>query len=86
MQLGMDRNGSAYLATRMGVLVFDRNGRVTAILPLPGNEAATGICFGGADFSTLFVLSGGRIYKRKMGVPGVAPWADAVKLPPWGAG
>jgi gluconolactonase len=86
MQVGMDRNGSAYVATRMGVQVFDRNGRVTAILPLPGNEPATGLCFGDPDFSTLFVLGGGKIYKRKMGVPGVAPWADAVKLPPWGAG
>jgi len=82
----MDRNGSAYLATRMGVQVFDRNGRVTAILPLPGNEPVTGVCFGGPDFSTLFVVGGGKIYKRKMAVPGVAPWAGAVKLPPGGAG
>jgi sugar lactone lactonase YvrE len=86
MQVAMDRNGSAYLATGMGVQVFDRNGRVTAILPLPENEPATGVCFGGPDFSTLYVLSGGKIYQRTMAVPGVAPWADAVKLPPWGAG
>ncbi len=86
MQVAMDRNGSAYLATGMGVQVFDRNGRVTAILPLPENGRATGVCFGGPDFSTLYVLSGGKIYQRKMAVPGVAPWADAVKLPPWGAG
>lgn len=86
MQVAMDRNGSAYLATRMGVQVFDRNGRVTAILPLPGNEPVTGVCFGGPDFSTLFVVGGGKIYKRKMTLPGVAPWAGAVKLPPEGAG
>jgi gluconolactonase len=86
MQVEMDRNGSAYVATKMGVQVFDRNGRVTAILPLPGNQPVTGLCFGGADFSTLFVLSGGKIYKRKMAVPGVAPWANPIKLPPWGGG
>jgi gluconolactonase len=34
-QLAMDVEGRAYVATRMGVQVFDRNGRVTAILPLP---------------------------------------------------
>jgi sugar lactone lactonase YvrE len=86
MQVAMDRNGSAYVGTTMGVQVLDRNGRVTAILPLPGHEPVTGVCFGGPDFSTLFVLSGGKIYKRTMAVPGVAPWAPAVKLPPWGAG
>ena len=35
--IAMDRDGRAYVATRMGVQVFDRNGRVAAILPLPGN-------------------------------------------------
>ena len=33
----MDRDGRAYVATRVGVEVFDRNGRVAAILSLPGN-------------------------------------------------
>ena len=57
-QISMDREGRAYVATAMGVQVFDRNGRVTAILPLPGNVAATGICFGGSDFNHLYVAAG----------------------------
>jgi gluconolactonase len=68
----MDRDGRAYVATRMGVQVFDRNGRVAAVLPLPGNAAGTSLCFGGHDFDTLYVASGGKVYRRK--------------LPPWGAG
>ncbi len=84
--IGMDSGGRAYVATRMGVQVFDRNGRVAAILPLPGNGAATGLCFGGHDFDTLYVASGGKVYRRKLHVPGVPPWAAPVKLPPWGAG
>jgi len=84
--VGMDRDGRAYVASRMGVQVFDRNGRVTAILPLPGNEPATGLCFGGHDFDTLFVAAGGRVYQRKLLVPGAPPWAPTAKLPPWGAG
>jgi gluconolactonase len=84
--VGMDRDGRAYVATRMGVQVFDRNGRVTAILPLPGNEPATGICFGGHDFDTLFVAAGGKVYQRKMRAQGVPAWAAPAKLPPWGAG
>ena len=84
--IAMDRDGRAYVATRMGVQVFDRNGRVAAILPLPGNAAGTGLCFGGHDFDTLYVASGGKVYRRKLHVPGVPPWAVPVKLPPWGAG
>jgi len=84
--IGMDRDGRAYVATRMGVQVFDRNGRVAAILPLPGNAAGTSLCFGGHDFDTLYVTSGGKVYRRKLHVTGAPPWAAPVKLPPWGAG
>jgi gluconolactonase len=84
--IAMDRDGRAYVATRMGVQVFDRNGRVAAVLPLPGNAAGTGLCFAGHDFDTLYVASGGKVYRRKLHVPGAPPWAVPVKLPPWGAG
>ncbi len=84
--IAMDRDGRAYVATRMGVQVFDRNGRVAAILPLPGNAAATSLCFGGHDFDTLYVAAGGKVYRRKLHVEGAPPWAAPAKLPPWGAG
>jgi gluconolactonase len=84
--IGMDKDGRAYVATRLGVQVFDRNGRVAAILPLPNNVAATGICFGGKDFDTLFVAGGGKVYRRKLHVEGAPPWQAPAKLPPWGAG
>jgi gluconolactonase len=83
---GMDRDGRAYVATSMGVQVFDRNGRVAAILPLPGNVAATSLCFGGHDFDTLYVAGGGKVYRRKLHILGAPPWAAPAKLPPWGAG
>jgi gluconolactonase len=82
----MDRDGRAYVATRMGVQVFDRNGRVTAILPLPGDGAANGLCFAGNDFSTLYVASNGKIFERKLKVRGAPPWAPAIALPQWSAG
>jgi gluconolactonase len=84
--IGMDRDGRAYVATRTGVQVFDRNGRVAGIIPLPGNAAATGPCFGGPDFDTLYVAGGGKVYRRKLHSVGAPPWADPFKLPPWGAG
>jgi gluconolactonase len=84
--IGMDRDGRAYVATRIGVQVFDRNGRVAAILPLPGNAAATGLSFGGHDFDTLYVAGGGKVYRRKLHIKAAPPWAVPGKLPPWGAG
>ena len=84
--IGMDHDGRAYAATRAGVQVFDRNGRVAAILPLPGDAAATSLCFGGQNFDTLYVAGGGKVYRRKLHVEGAPPWAAPIKLPPWGAG
>jgi gluconolactonase len=81
--IAMDRDGHAYVATRLGVQVFDRNGRVAAILPLPGNVAATGIAFAG---DTLYVVAGGKVYRRKFHIQGAPPWAPPFTLPKWGAG
>jgi gluconolactonase len=85
-EVAMDKDGRAYAATRVGVQVFDRNGRVTAILPLPGNHPVTGICFGGEKFDTLYAASDGKIYKRRLRITGALPWGPAIVLPPWGAG
>ena len=84
--VAMDGDGRAYVATRMGVQIMDRNGRVTAILPLPGNQSVTGLCFGGNDFTTLYAASGGKIYRRKLRAVGAPPWAAPKQLPAWSAG
>jgi sugar lactone lactonase YvrE len=82
----MDRDGRAFAATPMGVQIFDRNGRLMAILPLPGNAAATSICFGGSDFGTLYAASDGKIFQRKLRHVGAPPWGAPIKLPHWGEG
>jgi hypothetical protein len=83
--LCMDRDGRGYLATHLGVQVFDRNGRSRGILPMPEGEA-TSVCFGGAKFDTLFVTSGGRLYQRPMKSVGAPSFLPTIKLPPWGGG
>jgi gluconolactonase len=85
-QIAMDREGRAYVATRMGIQIFDHNGRVTAILPLPDNAAASGVAFGGEGFETLYVSAGAKVYHRKLRVPGLQPGATSEKVPNWGAG
>jgi sugar lactone lactonase YvrE len=84
-QVCMDRDGYAYAATRMGVQIFDRNGRVRAILPIAGYQLA-GICFGGADLQTLYVSTGNTIYRRKLKSTGFAPCAAPIVLPEGSAG
>ena len=82
----MDRDGRLYAATRMGIQVFDRNGRARAILPVPGGEA-TGLAFGGADFGTLYVCCADhRLYRRKMNASGAPSWSEPIKLPAGAAG
>lgn len=82
----MDRDGRLYAATRMGVQVFDRNGRVRAILPLPGGRV-TGLSFGGANFDILYVsCENHKLYFRKLKVMGAPAWSAPVKLPAWSPG
>ncbi len=81
-----DRDGRLYAATRMGVQVFDRNGRVRAILPVPGGEV-TGVSFGGRSLDTLYVsCADGRVYRRKVRTVGALPWSAPIELPDWMAG
>jgi gluconolactonase len=84
-QVCMDRDGYAYAATRMGVQIFDRSGRVRAILPVAGRQLA-GICFAGADMQTLYVSTGDAIYRRKLMAVGFAPSAAPIVLPEGSAG
>lgn len=96
-QICMDSGGWAYAATRMGVEVFDRNGRTTGILPL-GQQQLAGICFAGKHFQTMYVSTGKNIYRRKVsdrlsrlklnefaaqGKIGLRPKGKYVGVPPW---
>jgi len=65
----VDRDGRLYVATRMGIQVCDQAGRVNCIIPTPNGRVAN-LCFGGAEFQTLFATCGDRVYKRKVKVKG----------------
>ena len=67
----VDAAGRLYVATRLGVQVCDQAGRVNAILPTP-EEGAESLVIGGAEFDTVFVQAGDKIYKRKLKIKGFA--------------
>ncbi|HYV35911.1 MAG TPA: SMP-30/gluconolactonase/LRE family protein [Gemmataceae bacterium] len=74
----VDRDGRLYVATRMGIQVCDQTGRVNCIIPAPGGQP-TAICFGGANFDTLFVNCGDRIYTRKLKTRGANAFEPPTK-------
>ena len=79
-QICMDRDGSTYAATRMGVQIFDRNGRVRAILPVAASQLA-GICFGGPDLQSLYVSTGNAVYRRRVKTVGMPVSKTPIVLP-----
>jgi gluconolactonase len=85
--LAVDNQGSLYVATRLGVQVCDRNGRVRAILWLPTPSGpAEGICWGGTGLSTLFATDGHTLFRRRLGVAGYPQFGPAIVLPKANAG
>lgn len=83
--LADDSQGNLYVATRMGVQICDRNGRVEGILTLPAG-AVSSLSFGGPNFDHLFIICGGRLYQRPLHVPGVPGFAPPQPLPDFGGG
>jgi gluconolactonase len=83
--MAMDNNGNLYVATSMGVQVCDQNGRVRAILPVPGGNV-TQLCFGGEKFDTLYVICQNKLYKRKIAANSPPTWYPAIAIPTQGGG
>ena len=77
----VDRDGRLYVATRMGIQVCDQAGRVNCIIPTPNGKVAN-LCFGGADFDTLYATCGDKVYKRKVKVKGANAFQEPIKPKP----
>jgi sugar lactone lactonase YvrE len=85
--LAVDTHGNLYVATRMGIQVCDQNGRVRAILTLPTPFGPLrSLCFGGEQFDVLYVTDGTQVFRRRLKVRGLAPWASPVPVVSQGAG
>lgn len=67
--LKCDTAGRIYTTTRLGIQVLDQTGRVNAIIPVPSGSPSN-CCFGGADFSIIYVSCGDKVYRRKLNVRG----------------
>lgn len=67
--LRCDTAGRVFVTSQIGIQVLDQIGRVNAIIPLPSGQTSN-CTFGGADFNTLYVSCGTKVYRRKLNTRG----------------
>jgi len=69
----VDSEGFLYVATRLGLQVFDQPGRLNAIIDTPQPMSLSSVAFGGPDRDTLYVTAGDKVFRRRIRRQGVLP-------------
>jgi gluconolactonase len=77
----VDTEGRIYMATTLGIQVFDQLGKCHGILRLPGEGAVTAVTFGGPEFGHLILVRGGKSWARKIKATGAPSWMPPVLAP-----
>jgi sugar lactone lactonase YvrE len=68
----VDVQGNVYCTGPGGVHVIEPSGRLLGRIRIPGH--ATNMCWGDADWKTLYITSYSSLYRTRLGIPGVAVW------------
>jgi gluconolactonase len=76
-----DTAGSVYIATSLGVQIFDQIGKCHAIIPAPQRGSLSSVKFGGPNLDELYVTNGDKVFKRKVKTKGVVSWRAPIKPP-----
>ena len=77
-----DANGSVYIATSLGVQIFDQIGKCHAIIPAPLRASLSSVKFGGANLDELYITNGDKVFRRKVKTKGVVSWRPPIKPAP----
>jgi gluconolactonase len=80
--MAVDADGRVYIATSLGVQVFDQIGKCHAIIPAPQPGPLSNVEFGGANMDEMYVTNGDKVFKRKTKVKGVVSFRPPVKPAP----
>ena len=80
--MAVDADGRVYIATALGVQVFDQIGKCHAILPAPNRAALSNVEFGGPNMDEMYITNGDKVFKRKTKVKGVLSWRPPIKPAP----
>lgn len=73
----VDTNGNLYIATGLGIQVFDPQGKALGVIKLP--QPPSNCKFGGPDFKTLYVTARTSVYALPMEAAGIRPAVAAGK-------
>jgi sugar lactone lactonase YvrE/enterochelin esterase-like enzyme len=79
--MAVDTEGRVYIATPLGVQVFDQIGKCHAIIPPPQAGPFSNIEFGGPNLDEMYVTNGDKVFKRKTKAKGVLSWRPPIKPP-----
>ena len=64
--MASDSRGFLYVATKFGVQVCDRNGKVTAVIDHPQKAGVANVFFAGRGLNWLYMTDGDKMYRRRM--------------------
>ena len=59
----LDTEGNLYTTTKAGIQIFDKEGKLVGVIPVP--EQPANVCFGGKNFDTLFITARKSLYSVK---------------------
>jgi gluconolactonase len=76
--LKVDADGTLYIASAVGVQVFDKNGTPKKIISIP--ETPTNVAFGGKDWKTLFITAGTGLYSLQVDIAGIPFYTSVPEL------
>jgi sugar lactone lactonase YvrE/enterochelin esterase-like enzyme len=80
--MAVDADGRVYIATALGVQVFDQIGKCHAIIPSPQRGPLSNVEFAGPNMDEMYVTNGDKVFKRKTKVKGVVSWRPPIKPAP----
>jgi sugar lactone lactonase YvrE len=80
--MAVDADGRVYIATGLGVQVFDQIGKVHAIIPAPQGGSLSNVEFGGPNFDEMYVTNADKVFRRKTRVKGVVSWRPPIRPAP----
>jgi sugar lactone lactonase YvrE len=70
----VDRDGRIYVATELGIQVFDTQGRLSGVIAKPQAKFLSNLVLGGPDFNLLYATSSDKVYRRQVKVTGFRFW------------
>lgn len=67
--IALDVKGNVYITTHIGVQIFSPEGKQIGVVAFPQQPA--NVCFGGADWKTMYVTARTGLYRVSMPIPGL---------------